>query len=155
MTDFIDDLSNEDTESILDIDTSDSKEPTCVEAGEYKVRITGFRKDTNGKIVRMSDKGNKYFIVTFDIPDEEFSKGLSRVFSVPTPDMEPKRVNSIKWDLDCFKRAFGMSELNFNAMVGLEGWALLKIVSSEAYGEQNEISKFITGPASGEEFDKF
>jgi len=132
-------------ESILDIDTSDAQEPTVVDAGEYKIRITGFRKDNEGKIVRESDKGNKYFIVTFDIPSEIYSKGLSKVFSVPTEDMEPKRINAIKYDLDCFKRAFNLDELNFSNMIGREGYALLKVTSSAQYGEQNDIAKFITG----------
>ena len=132
-------------DSILDINTSEAQEPTCVEDGEYEIRITGFRKDNEGKIVRTSDKGNKYFIITFDIPSEEFSKGLSKIFSVPTDDMEPKRINAIKWDLDCFKRAFNLDEINFNSMIGRTGYALLRTSHSEAYGDQNEISKFVTG----------
>lgn len=143
MTDFNEDIN----ETILDIETSDSQEPSCVEPGEYQIRITGFRKDAQGKIVRTSEKGSKYFIITFDIPNEEFSKGLSKVFSVPSEGMEPKRVNAIKWDLECFKRAFGLATLDFNDMVGREGWAMLKTTSSPQYGEQNEVAKFITGPA--------
>jgi len=131
--------------SILDIDTSSAQEPTVVPDGEYMIRITGFRKDSEGNIVRTSDKGNQYFIVTFDIPQEEMSKGLSKVFSVPTSDMEAKRQNAIKWDLECFKRAFNLIDINFNSMIGKEGYALLKVTNSAEYGEQNEIRKFITG----------
>jgi len=131
--------------TILDIDTSDAVEPQAVEPGEYKIRITGFRKDNEGKIVRESANGGRYFIVTFDIPDEEFSKGLSSIFSVPTADMEPKRANGVKWQLELFKRAFNLDELNFDAMIGREGYALLTLVDSEEYGEQNNIKKFIAG----------
>ncbi len=136
---------NYEGQSILDIDTSSAQEPTVVPDGEYMIRITGFRKDQEGNIIRTSDKGNQYFIVTFDIPQEEMSKGLSKVFSVPTSDMEPKRVNAIKWDLECFKRAFNLVDINFNNMIGKEGYALLKVTNSIEYGEQNEIRKFITG----------
>ena len=132
-------------DTLLDIDTSDSQEPTTVEPGEYKVRITGFRKDNDGKIIRTSEAGNKYFIVTFDIPDEEFSKGLSKVFSVPTLEMEAKRQNAVKWELECFKRAFGLAEINFSNMVGKEGYAILGVSHSEQYGDQNEVKKFVTG----------
>jgi len=145
MEDFMDNINTPVDDSLLDIDTSGAVEPAPVEDGEYLIRITGFRKDSEGRIVRTSDKGNKYFIITFDIPSEETSKGLSKVFSVPTEDMEAKRINAIKWDLECFKKAFNLIEINFNAMVGREGYALLKKVSSDQYGEQNEISKFITG----------
>ena len=132
-------------ETLLDIDTSDSREPTVVEPNEYKIRITGFRKDSDGKVIRTSEAGNKFFIVVFDIPDEEFSKGLSKMFMVPTPEMEPKRLNAVKWDLECFKRAFGLAEINFSNMVGKEGYAILGVSHSEQYGDQNEVKKFVTG----------
>jgi len=132
-------------QTILDIDTSDAQEPSCVDPGEYKIRITGFRKDQSGNIVRTSDSGNRYFIMTFDIPDEEFSKGLSKIFSLPNKDHDAKQTNAIKWNLECFKKAFGLDEINFSAMVGKEGYAILGISSSEQYGDQNEVKKFITG----------
>ncbi len=131
--------------TLLDIDTSDAQEPAAVEDGEYKIRITGQRKDQEGVIVRTSQKGNSFFIITFDLPEEPLSKGLSQIFSVPTEDMEPKRINAIKWQLECFKRAFNLTELNFDAMIGKEGYALLRKTFSEEYGEQNDVKKFITG----------
>ena len=119
MTDYEEDVNMAMGDSILDINTDDAVEPSVVEAGqEYQVRITGFKKDNDGNIVRTSEKGNRYFIITLDIPKEPTSKGFSHIFSVPTEDMEPKRMNSCKWDLDCFKRAFGLAEINFNTMIG-------------------------------------
>ena len=133
------------SEDFIDIDTSDAQEPTAVEPGEYKIRITGFRKDADKKIVRTSDKGNRYFIVTFDIPSEEFSKGLSNIFSLPTEDMDAKQKNTVKWRLEVFKRAFGLTELKFDSMIGREGYAILNKTFDEQYGEQNNITNFITG----------
>lgn len=144
MTEY-DNYNNNTDESILDIDTSGAQEPTVVPDGEYKIRITGYRKDNEGCIVRTAESGSKYFIVTFDIPSEEFSKGLSKIFSIPTEDMEPKRINAIKWDLKCFKKAFGVESLNFDAMIGREGYAILYTKAADAYPESNEIRKFITG----------
>ncbi len=132
-------------EDILDIQTDDAVEPTVVENGEYKIRITGFRKDGAGKVVRTSDSGFKYFIVTLDIPDEPTSKGFSKIFSVPTEDMEPKRINACKWDLEVFKRAFGLDDLNFSRMIGAEGYAILYIKDDPTYGESNEVKEFIAG----------
>jgi hypothetical protein len=131
--------------TILDIDTSDAIEPQAVEAGEYKVRITGFRKDNEGNIVRTSQNGNKYFITVFDIPDEPASKGLSHILSVPTEDMDPKRLNGVKWQLELLKRAFGLTEINFDSMIGREGYAMLTLDNDPEYGEQNRIQKFIVG----------
>lgn len=134
-----------DNSTLLDIDTSDAHEPSAVDDGEYKIRITGQRKSQEGAVVRTSQKGNSFFIITFDLPEEPLSKGLSQIFSVPTEDMEPKRVNAVKWQLECFKRAFNLSEINFDSMIGKEGYALLRKTFSEEYGEQNEVKKFITG----------
>lgn len=133
-------------DSILDIDTGDAIEPACVEDGEYKIRITGFKKDKSDKIVRTKEEtGNKFFIINFEIPQEAASKSFSKFFSVPVEGMEPKRLNSVKWELECLKRAFGLAELNFNQMIGREGYAILRKTSSEEYGEQNDIVKFIIG----------
>lgn len=139
-------------ETILDIDTSDAVEPSVVMDGEYRLRITGFRKDSDGKIVRTAASGSKYFIVTFDIPTEATSKSLSKIFSIPDESMEPKRLNMCKWDLEVFKRAFKLTELNFSTMVGAEGYALLTIKQDAQYGESNEVKKFITGPTEVAEF---
>ena len=104
MADFSDfSGSNADTapqSTLIDIDTSDAREPQAVDDGEYKVRITGYNKDKDGNIIRTGDSGNRYFIVNLDIPDEEFSKGLSQIFSLPSPDTDAKRLNSIKWNLE-------------------------------------------------------
>lgn len=132
-------------EGVVDIDTSNAQEPTIVEPGEYKIRITGFRKDNDKKIIRTSDAGNRYFIVVFDIPAEEFSKSFTHLLSLPSEDMDAKRLNSVKWNLELFKRAFNLSEINFNSMIGKEGYALLKVTSSEDYGEQNAVAKFVAG----------
>lgn len=149
MTDFSDfSGSNADTapqSTLIDIDTSDAREPQAVEDGEYKVRITGYNKDKDGNIIRTGDSGNRYFIVNFDIPDEEFSKGLSQIFSLPSPDTDAKRLNSIKWNLELFKRCFGVIDLDLNALIGKEGWALIVKTVDPVYGEQNKIKKFITG----------
>lgn len=129
--------------TILDVDTSDAIEPQAVEEGEYKIRITGFRKDSDGNIVRTAESGNKYFIVVFDIPDIAASKGLSQIYSVPTADMEPKQLNSSKWALESFKRCFGVSEINFDALIGREGYAILGLKNDPEYGEQNVVKKLV------------
>ncbi len=131
--------------TILDIDTDTAMEPCVVPEGEYTVRITGQRKDREGNIVRTAESGSRYFIITFDIPSEIASKGLSKIFSVPTEDMEEKRANACKWDLKIFKQAFGLDAINFDAMIGREADAILYIKDDLTYGESNEIRRFITG----------
>lgn len=150
MVDFSDFSGNSSDDStaqsaFIDIDTSDAREPMAVDDGEYKVRITGYNKDKNGNVIRTGDTGNRYFIVNFDIPDEEYSKGLSQIFSLPGESTDAKRLNSIKWSLELFKKCFGVIDLDLNSLIGKEGWALLVKTSDPVYGEQNKIKKFITG----------
>jgi len=132
-------------DSVLDVDTGDAREPSVVDDGEYLIRITGFRKDAEGRIVRTSASGNRYFIVALDIPEEEFSKSFTHILSVPTDDMDPKQLNAVKWALECFKRCFDLDELNFNNMPGKTGYAILRKDSDPVYGEQNKVRKLITG----------
>jgi len=131
-------------EDFLDIDTSDAIEPTAVEDGEYKIRITGLRKK-EGKIISIDGNGNRYFMVNFDIPSEAASKGISKFFGLPSDELDAKKNNSNKWELECFKKAFNLTEINFNSMIGREGYAILTREETQEYGAQNKIKKFITG----------
>lgn len=131
-------------ETFLDIDTSDAIEPTTGEDGEHLIRITGFKKDIAGKIVRTSASGHRFFIVSLDLPNDLAAKSFSQIYSVPKEGMSAKQLNNCKWDLECFKKCFGLSELNFNEMEGKEGYALLG-TKTDSYGTQNFIKKLIAG----------
>lgn len=75
---------------------------------------------------------------------------------VPDPSsMDAKQLNNAKWNLEIFKRAFGLTEINFNNMIGKEGWAMVKLVPEGDYPEKNEVSKYIAGASSGQDFDVF
>lgn len=129
--------------TILDVDTSDAIEPQAVEDGEYKIRITGFRKDSDGNIVRTSESGFKYFLVVYDIPDVPASKGFSQIFSVPNDTMDAKQLNSAKWALETFKRCFGVDTINFDGLIGREGYAILGLKDDPEYGESNVVKKLV------------
>lgn len=132
-------------ETFLDIDTSDAMEPTVAAPDtEHLIRIIGYKKDEDGKIVRTSDSGWKYFLVLFEFPNDISAKTFSQIYSVPNDQMDAKQVNSAKWDIECLKRCFGVTELNFNDMIGKEGYAIIG-VKEDSYGEQNYIKKLITG----------
>jgi len=133
--------------SFLDIETSDAIEPCAADPGEYQIRIIGFRKDNDDNIIRVDKSGGKYFMPMFELTDEPAAKTFSKFMRVPSSNMEEKALNSAKWDLEIFKRAFGVPEGGFdlNDLVGREAWALIGKESSAEYGETNYISKFIAG----------
>ena len=134
-------------DSILDIDTSGAIEPSAVEAGEYELEITGYKStivEDRVVFVNTGDYG-RYFVVLFSIPNEIHSKGLSKIIPVPDKDNDtPKDFAKNEWALDCFKRAFGLTSINFRS-VGQRGYALLSCDADPTYGAQNKIKKFITG----------
>jgi hypothetical protein len=133
-------------DTFLDIDTSDAVEPQAADTGEHLIRIIGYSKDQAGSIVRTSDKGNRWFKVMFDLPNMIEAKSFGMFFMVPdSATMDDKQLNSAKWKIESFKKAFGIDgPLNFESAIGLEGYALLRKTNNEQYGEQNDISKFIT-----------
>lgn len=142
--DYNEEMGNE----FLDLDTSDAQEPMCVSEGEYQIRVTGFAKDSDGNITRVAESGNKYFIVSFDIPSEEFSKSFNKFYGVPGENDDPKTRNSKAWQIKLLKKAFGLPEeggLNYVALIGREGYAMLGIKEDPEYGEQNYIKKLISG----------
>ena len=138
-------------ESIYNMDLNDAQEPTCVEAGEYKVRCTGFRKDKDSNTVRTFNKDGydlPYVLVMLDIPNEPSSKDFTFFLGLPSTEegaMTPKELNTVKWRTKEFLTAFKMEELNFNLFQGAEAYAILDIKSDPEYGDQNIVKRFISG----------
>jgi hypothetical protein len=61
--------------------------------------------------------------------------------------MDAKRTNSAKYKLKTFMDAFGIS-YNSNPATdwaGSEGWAILGVEETDAWGEQNFVRKFVKG----------
>lgn len=134
-------------ESFLDIDTSDAIEPTLVDDGtENLIRIIGYNKQDEN-IIRESNSGYKYFIVLFDFPNELAAKSFSQIYSVPNPElMDEKQLNRAKWELEIFKRAFGVEGgINFEEIIGNEGWTIIGKKDDKQYGEHNYIKKLLAG----------
>ena len=130
----------------LDIDTSDATEPTAVDAGEYMVSIIGFRKDGEENIIRTDKNGGKYIMPMFELPEHVSAKSFSTFIRIPdSSTMEGKALEGAKWQLEAFKRAFGVPEGGFdlNDLIGTQGYALLYKEDTDDYGEQNGIKKFI------------
>ncbi|KKL51831.1 hypothetical protein LCGC14_2291580 [marine sediment metagenome] len=127
--------------SILDLDLSDAQEPQVAPANEeYKLRIVGVK-------VGVDKNSHDYFIPAFEIPDEPNYKEFSRFYGLPHKDMNPKQLNSCKWQLKSFFEAFKVDhskKLNVeNDLPGKTGWAILGVESVEEYGDKNYIKKLI------------
>ena len=126
-------------ETFLDVPTGDAVEPKAMPGGEYKLRIVN-------AVIGVDKNDHNYFLPSFDIPSEPYSKSFTRFFGLPHDGMDDKQVNAAKFHLDAFKRCFGIKKQKFSMdeILGLEGWAILGLgKEDEEYGQQNYIKRFI------------
>ncbi len=134
---FGEDTQQEDT--FLDVDTSDAVEPKAEPAGEHKIRVIGA---DNG----IDKNQHPYFLPRFEIPEKPTSKDFTKFHTLPYDGMSEKDLERAKWNLDQFKKCFGLpseGRLNVSEMIGLEGWAILGMKEDQEYGEQNYVRKYI------------
>jgi hypothetical protein len=138
--------------SFLDIDTSDVPEPTISQPGEKEIRIVGFIEKevefddgtTGLSAIWNNSKGDPCFMPLFDIPAEPTAKEFNHYFPIPHEGMTEKELHRAKWGIEEFKRCFNLpQQFDLKDAIGNTGWAILKIQSSDDYGDQNAIKKFI------------
>ena len=120
----------------------DSHEPITLKDGtEALLRVI---EVTRG-VSKLS--GVVQYIVRFDVPSEPFSRDITDWFDEPTRGMEPKRLNDAKQKMKHFMDCFGIDRIRPSDpnedWVGCEGWCILSLRSSEQYGDQNRIAKFV------------
>ena len=120
----------------------DSHEPFALKDGaEALLRIIevakGIRHETN----------TEYYTVRLEVPAEPFSKDITDWLDVPSRNMDPKRLNAARQKMMHFMECFKIDRTEpsdpTEDWVGFEGWCILSLRSSEQYGEQNRISKFV------------
>lgn len=123
----------------LDVNLGDAREPKAVKEGEYIIRWI----DTNEGIDK---NGHNYIQVLFDVPQEADSKTFTHFVGLPYPDMEPKKLNSSKWNLKLLFEAFGVDhtkQIDLTVCKGRQAWAILGVSNDEQYGDQNYVKKFV------------
>lgn len=119
----------------------DAQEPYALKDGtEARLRILEVTHHER-------DDKTEYLNVRLEVPDEPYSKEIAHFLNIPTPGLDAKRSNQARSDMDKFLHCFNIDRTRpFNPSedwVGEEGWAILGIRRTDAYGEQNKINKFI------------
>lgn len=129
--------------SILDLSDMNIKEtpdPIVVEAdSEVELRILDVQLKTN-------KNGNPYILPRFEIINEPLAKDFTKYMEIPTRSLDAKKFERAKQTLKYFGEAFDIdfdSQLDINDLIGKTGWAILGVETSDEYGEQNYIKKFI------------
>ncbi len=111
---------------------------------EIKARIIGIREGTSDK------NGVNWFMPTFDDPGNPLTAEFNDFFwdlSDLGKLTEKEQVRALRkfklfaaaFDLD-FSKPFDLDDL-----ISLEGWVILGVKKSDEYGDQNTVSKYVTG----------
>ena len=126
----------------MEWELDDSHEPTVLKDGtEALLRVIEISKGTR------PETNTEYYTVRFEVPSEPFSKDITDWLDLPARSMDPKRLNTAKQKMlhfmECFNIDRSMPSDPTEDWVGCEGWCILSLRSSDQYGEQNRISKFV------------
>ena len=126
----------------LEEEIMNAPEPIILPRGsEMKVRIINH---TEGE----GDYGT-WHALTFDIPSEPLAKEIRKFISDPlqAQDAEERIKQNTNRNFGYFVKCFDidLASFDWNDLEGLEGWAILGVKKDDEYGDQNTISKFVTG----------
>lgn len=128
--------------AIEDLNLDDAVEPKVADADEeYKLSVIAVNTGTD-------KNGLAYFMPTFEIEGEPFSKPFSDFFHLPNPsDMDERKLNQVKYKLKNFFEAFDVDYRGrFDPeedLIGCSGFAILGARENDEFGEQNYIKKYI------------
>ena len=129
--------------SILDLSNmniKDTADPIVINAdSEIEVRILEVKMDTD-------KNGNPYILPRFEVVGEPLAKDFTKFLSIPTQKLDPKKFENAKRSLKnfglCFDIDFDIKQ-DVNDMVGKTGWVIVGVETTDEYGEQNYIKKFV------------
>lgn len=130
---------------LVDQNIADTPDPVVMAAdSEVKLRIISAEYNQKAE----KNNGNPYLMVRFEVCDQPLAKEISKFFALPCHELDAKKNEAAKRTLKYLGEAFGV---DFNRpfededLVGLEGWVILGVESTEQYGDQNFIKRFVTG----------
>ena len=124
-------------------------EPKAVDDGEYTLKITDWKTDDKGSVVKENQNGNPFIMPVLEIvecAEAEYAKAITKYLPLPHPDMTKKERNAARYNLRMFWEAFGVDytqRIIYEDVIGLTAEALLSVSADSGYGEQNNIDRFL------------
>ena len=145
MADYMLDFTNDNLE--------DGKERQAVSEGEYRLRIKDWKSDDDGNI-RMMDKNDNPFIMPIleiiDCPEAEYAKDIMHYMPLLHDEMDKKKANDTRFQLNSFWKAFGMDvsqgPIDPESVIGATADAYLVVSEDTGYGEGNRVKRWIVSP---------
>lgn len=142
MSSFLD-LSDERMEDVV--------EPKAVDDGEYTLKLIDWLTTVDGEVTRINSNDQPYIMPRLEIIDCEeaiFAKNISYYLPLVHSSMTKKEKNDTLWRLKEFFDAFEVDytqRIEYEEIIGKTAEALLITQADEGFGEQNKISRFISG----------
>jgi len=132
--------------SDIEKDIANAEEPKILPRGtEVKARIIAVRTGVSDK------NGATWYQPVFDVPDEPMVQEFNAFFwdLADRDKIEEKQVARNMSAFKNFAKAFGIDYSKpfdwEEDLVGKEGWVILGVKKSDEYGDQNTVSKYVTG----------
>ena len=132
--------------SDIEKDIANAEEPKILPRGtEVKARIIAVRTGVSDK------NGATWYQPVFDVPDEPMVQEFNAFFwdLADRDKIEEKQVAHNMSAFKNFAKAFGIDYSKpfdwEEDLVGKEGWVILGVKKSDEYGDQNTVSKYVTG----------
>ena len=132
--------------SDLEKEIADAPEPKTLPRGsEVKARIINVRSGVSDK------NGAQWYQPVFDVPSDPLVLEFNDFFwdLADRDKLDAKQATRSLRKFKLFAEAF---DLDYSKpfdweddLIGLEGWVILGVKKSDEYGDQNTVSKYVTG----------
>ena len=124
-------------------------------APEPKILMRG--EEVKARVIKVnsgvSEKNDcSWYSIVFDVPSDPMVKEFSDFFWDLTQrdKLDPKSVQRSLYQFRSFATAFGVDYSRpfswEDDLIGKEGWIIVGIRKTNDYGDQNTVSKYVTGP---------
>ena len=121
------------------------EQKTLPRGSEVKARIVGVREGTSDK------NGCQWYQPIFDVPSDPLVNEFNDFFW-DLADRDKLDAKQSARALTKFRNFATAFDLDFSRpfewetdLIGLEGWVILGVKKSDEYGDQNTVSKYVTG----------
>jgi hypothetical protein len=133
--------------SILKTNVDEAVDWVILPEGEHQIEVT------SAVFTTKEESGNSFILLRFESTEEPYAKPITHPLMLPNGS-DKRQDNSRRLQLRDFGKAFDLdpNEIDYNEetkvcqeWIGQVGSAILTSDSSEEYGEQNKIRRFVSG----------